>query len=161
MFHSNNLYITWQDTYLEVYPIWTNFERYTDTRLYAEAFVLCPQAWSYRQYNIDTIRVLPSSIRKHITGTHISAQSMCTVNHSLYLRKLFWIDRMGRYKEGRVWHHLTHLSLDIMDAILAADIFKCVFVNEKARILIKMSLKFVPKGRIDNNHWFRSWLGAE
>ena len=39
-----------------------------------------------------------------------------------------------------------------MEAILAADIFKCIFVNEKVRILIKMSLKFVPKGRIDNNH---------
>ena len=39
-----------------------------------------------------------------------------------------------------------------MDDILAADIFKCIFVNEEVRILIKMSLKFVSKGRIDNNH---------
>ena len=30
------------------------------------------------------------------------------------------------------------------------DIFRCIFVNEKICILIKISLKFVPKGPIDN-----------
>ena len=38
-----------------------------------------------------------------------------------------------------------------MAAILADDIFKCIFVNESFSILIKISLKFVPKGPIDNN----------
>ena len=38
-----------------------------------------------------------------------------------------------------------------MAAILADNIFKCIFVNEKFCILIKISLKFVPKGPIDNN----------
>ena len=33
----------------------------------------------------------------------------------------------------------------------ADDIFKCIFVNEKFCILIEISLKFVPKGLIDNN----------
>ena len=37
-----------------------------------------------------------------------------------------------------------------MAAIWADDIFNCIFLNEKVRILIKMSLKFVPKGVIDN-----------
>ena len=32
----------------------------------------------------------------------------------------------------------------------AEDIFRCIFVNEKFDILIKISLKFVPKGQIDN-----------
>ena len=32
----------------------------------------------------------------------------------------------------------------------ADDSFKCIFVNEKFCILIKISLKFVPKGPIDN-----------
>ena len=31
------------------------------------------------------------------------------------------------------------------------DIFRCIFVNEKFCILIKISLKFVPKSPIDNN----------
>ena len=35
------------------------------------------------------------------------------------------------------------------------DIFICIFVNESFYILIKISLKFVPEGPIDNNPWFR------
>ena len=37
-----------------------------------------------------------------------------------------------------------------MAAILADDIFRCIFMNEKFCILIEISLKFVPKGLIDN-----------
>ena len=38
-----------------------------------------------------------------------------------------------------------------MAAIFADDIFRCIFVTEKFSILIKISLKFVPYGPIDNN----------
>ena len=37
-----------------------------------------------------------------------------------------------------------------MAAILADDTFNCIFVNENVRILIKFSLKFVPRGPINN-----------
>ena len=37
-----------------------------------------------------------------------------------------------------------------MAAILAEDIFERIFLNENVRILIQISLKFVPKGPIDN-----------
>ena len=37
-----------------------------------------------------------------------------------------------------------------MAAILADNKFKCIFLNEKYRISIRISLKFVPKGPIDN-----------
>ena len=47
--------------------------------------------------------------------------------------------------------NLTHLPLDKMAATLADDIFRCIFMNEKLSILINFSLKFVPKGLIDNN----------
>ena len=30
------------------------------------------------------------------------------------------------------------------------DFFKCIFLNENIRIMIKISLKFIPKGPIDN-----------
>ena len=33
----------------------------------------------------------------------------------------------------------------------AEDIFNCIFMNEKVGILIKILLKFVPKGPVDNN----------
>ena len=45
----------------------------------------------------------------------------------------------------------THLPLDKMAAILADDIFKCVFLNENIWISIKISLKFVPNVRISKN----------
>ena len=48
------------------------------------------------------------------------------------------------------WQRLTHLLLDNMAAILADDIFRCIFVNENICILNKISLKFVPKGPIGN-----------
>ena len=38
----------------------------------------------------------------------------------------------------------THLPLDKIAAILADDIFKCIFLNENVWISIKISLKFVP-----------------
>ena len=46
--------------------------------------------------------------------------------------------------------HLTHLPLDKMAAILADDIFKCIFLNENDIIPIQISLKFVPRSPIDN-----------
>ena len=38
-----------------------------------------------------------------------------------------------------------------MAAILADDIFKCIFLNKDDRIPIQFSLKFVPDSPIDNN----------
>ena len=34
---------------------------------------------------------------------------------------------------------------------VADDIFRCIFMNEKFCILIEISLKFIPKGPVDNN----------
>ena len=46
---------------------------------------------------------------------------------------------------------LTRLTLDKMAAILQMTFSDAFFMNEKFCILIKISLKFVPKGPIDNN----------
>ena len=37
-----------------------------------------------------------------------------------------------------------------MADILAEDIFNCIFLNENDRILIQISLKYVPRSPIDN-----------
>ena len=37
-----------------------------------------------------------------------------------------------------------------MAVILVDDNFKCIFVKENDRILIRISLKFVPRSPIDN-----------
>ena len=42
----------------------------------------------------------------------------------------------------------------------ANDTFRCIFLNEKLCILFKISLKFVPKGPIDNDTalvWIMAW----
>ena len=38
-----------------------------------------------------------------------------------------------------------------MTAILEDDFFKCIFLNEKFCVLIKISMTFVRKGPIDDN----------
>ena len=45
---------------------------------------------------------------------------------------------------------LTHWGRDKMAAIFPDDIFKCIFLNENTWIPIKISLKFVLKGPINN-----------
>ena len=45
---------------------------------------------------------------------------------------------------------LTHWGQDKMAAILADDIFKCIFLNENIWIWVKILLKFDPKGPINN-----------
>ena len=57
---------------------------------------------------------------------------------------------------------LTQLHLDKMAAILADDIFNCIFWNENDRIPIQISLKCVPRSTIDNESALvELWLGAE
>ena len=45
---------------------------------------------------------------------------------------------------------LTHLPLDKMAAVLADNIFKCIFFIENDRIPTQISLKFVPKSPIND-----------
>ena len=40
--------------------------------------------------------------------------------------------------------------MDKMAAILADDIFQCIFLNEDDKILIQISLKLIPRSPIDN-----------
>ena len=45
---------------------------------------------------------------------------------------------------------LTHWGRGKIDAVSSNDIFNCSFLYENARICIKISLKFVPNGPINN-----------
>ena len=48
-------------------------------------------------------------------------------------------------------YFLTRLPLDKMAAILGNDNFKGIFLSENGKIMICISLKFVPRSPIDNN----------
>ena len=55
---------------------------------------------------------------------------------------------------------VTHLPLDKMAAILADDIFKCIFLNENDKSMIQISLKLVPRSPVDNKPalvWVMAW----
>ena len=71
-----------------------------------------------------------------------------------------------RFNSGYLdmFYSLSNLSLTVINSLrprqngrrFADDLFKCIFLNENARISIKISLKFIPKGPINNiQHWFR------
>ena len=45
---------------------------------------------------------------------------------------------------------LTHWGRDKMARHFADDVFQCIFLNENVWISIKISLKFVPQGSINN-----------
>ena len=52
---------------------------------------------------------------------------------------------------GLSWHAIFNTLRTRQNGChFADDILKCIFLNENAWILIKISLKFVPKGPIDN-----------
>ena len=42
------------------------------------------------------------------------------------------------------------IEAETNDRHFADDIFKCIFLDENVRISIKISLKFIPKGTINN-----------
>ena len=46
---------------------------------------------------------------------------------------------------------ITNSSTPGQNGHYFADVFQCIFLNEKFCILIQISLKFVPKGPTDNN----------
>ena len=64
--------------------------------------------------------------------------------------KWFHVNMSRASSPHRIYACLTHLPPDKMVDILSDDIFKGIFLNKNARILIQNSLKFVPKSPIDN-----------
>ena len=66
----------------------------------------------------------------------------------IYLSSAFLSD--WKLKRTSSWLFINSCPLDKMAAILADNIFKCIFLNENGSISIQISLKFVPKGSVDN-----------
>ena len=64
--------------------------------------------------------------------------------HNQLVQLITWGEWLsGGQNSGIQGPVLTHLLLDKMAAILADDIFKCIFLNENDRISIQISMKFV------------------
>ena len=64
-------------------------------------------------------------------------------------------------KSGEIWIGCCG-DQDWMTTIFVENIFKCIFFNENAWISLKISLKFVPKVRMNNIlYWIRQGFGAD
>ena len=57
---------------------------------------------------------------------------------------------MSLSNDDHISHNIDTLRPRQNDSHFPDNIFKCIFLNEKVWIWIKISLKFVPKGPINN-----------
>ena len=93
--------------------------------------------------------------------TPTSLMALCDV---MGIQCLQWILLTKYQWWGKCFHVmtlqcLTHLPMDINDHLFADYIFRCIFMNEKFRILIKISMKFVPNGGgMSLSGWTADWL---
>ena len=62
-----------------------------------------------------------------------------------HLRKQIYTKYGSHYK-----HESYHIEAETNGRHFSDDIFKCIFLNENVLISIKISLKFVPEGQINN-----------
>ena len=116
---------------------------------------VCRQICLRLVFGIETINPLwPSDIIKCqinaiiVIQGNASEKAICKMSAILF-RPQSWTLKLI-FSQLLVCYWLTHLPLDKMAAILADNIFKCIFLNENDRILIQISLKFVPRSPIDN-----------
>ena len=103
----------------------------------------------------------PASLRRYDMGTLSALLALCEWNHrwsvvSHHKGPVFWTFCVRWFFCDVGLHmiqagQLTHWGRDKMAAIFQTRFFKCVFMNEKRWISISISLKFVPKGPINNS----------
>ena len=65
-------------------------------------------------------------------------KSLCANLHNTFQKRCYDLRHINTLRPRQNGRHFTD------------DIFKCIFLNKNVWILIKISLKFVPKGRINN-----------
>ena len=75
--------------------------------------------------------------KMHLTS--VRCLPFCLVDDDVYDDTLLTGDSFNPSPPGQNGPHFTY------------GILRCIFVNEKFYILIKISLKFVPEGATDNN----------
>ena len=121
---------------------WTNHQQFDSkvkglTQYDNTEVFLFTRWWTSVPVFVQPFRVLPDMAPRHASAGGLLVNS-CGARFK-------WNCRWAIFKLN-----LTHLPLEKMAAILADDIFKCIFLNQNYRILIQISLKFVPRSPIDN-----------
>ena len=111
---------------------WSNC-RFTLSQQWSNCRFMLSQQWSYCRFALSQ----QWSYYKFVLCQQLS---YCRLRSHWYTYKWLSIPAtLNTSPLGQNGHHFTD------------DSFKCIFVNEKFPILIKISLKFVPEGPIDNS----------
>ena len=101
--------------------------------------------WSWRSQLIFTSqegdRWLLQMILVHITNTRASQHIKLLFSDGIFTHLSLGLSS-GIPVDRIIWTQNGHHFAD--------NVFKCIFMNEKFCILNRLSLKFVPKGLIDN-----------
>ena len=98
------------------------------------------------------------SLLGHKIYRHIEWDSLLFLFIGIYLCLFLWSIQSGlqwysnKYVSLHNTHmvHTYHIEANTNGHHFADDIFKCIFLNENVWNQIKISLKFVPKGPINN-----------
>ena len=97
-----------------------------------EIYIYVNKIWNLKKSNLISL----SSANRY--SRHLTFRDM------MCLMQVQWMPPLGI--------HFINLSpFGQNGRHFADDIFRCIFMNEKLCILMKIWLKFVPKGPIDNN----------
>ena len=121
-------------------------------------------AWWFSLINIiGSDNVLLLGRRQAIIGSNDGISSIHTVAtnsseilseiHNFHSRKCHWkccLLNGSNFVKASMCSHVNTLRLRQDGRHFADDISKCIFLNENVWIPIEISLKFVPKGPIDN-----------
>ena len=103
-------------------------------------------------YSFSIFRLIVSSIKTFVSATnHIPPRPKLPLSHTIINNALAVL--CIQYTEWPMANQITGInppSPAQNGRHFADGIFKCIFMNEKYCILIRISLKFVPKGPIDN-----------
>ena len=98
--------------------------------------------------------------RKWVNWLSISQRPLCNLEYKVFVFRIALMDTISQpFYGNEVTMSSTQMDIRALINTLrrrqngrhfADDIFKCIFFNENVWILIKISLKFVPKGPINN-----------
>ena len=119
--------------------------------------IKCRETKSYKQY---------LSILRDFVNTVVAITQKRFVRATEFQKYQFWPSNYSEYnwvRQNRKFSRNCHLAFGFNTLRLrqngchfADDIFKYIFLNKNVSIVIKILLKFVPKGPMKIfQHWFR------
>ena len=117
--------------------------------------------WYTSFLNINSLCSSNAIWRYRSGSTLAQVMACCLMAPSHYLKqcwliisKVLWYSPGGKFSryhsQQYVAYYFNILRLRENGHHFADDIFKCIFLNEDVWIMLKISLKFVPKVRINN-----------